>query len=279
MSISRSTVSRRFQLLGPVRAWSGRTELELGPPQQQAVLVLFLLARGQQVSLDEIIDALWSDQPPQSAVGIVRTYVSHLRSHLGQAAGHRSTEVIRPVARGYVLTLDSAAIDTDEFERLTRNSEEVCRHGDIGAATGFLRDALALWHGTPLAGIPGRHAEIQRIRLTELRTATVEEVLAMEIDSGRHLTAAAELRGLLAAEPLRERLSELLMLALYRSGRQAEALAVFAATRRRLRDALGIDPGPSLRQIHQWILRSDDRLMGRDAGQVLRYSALDLRRA
>jgi len=266
MGIGRCAASRRFQLLGPVRAWSGKTELDLGPPQQQAVLVLFLLARGQQVSLDEIIDALWNDRPPQSAVGIVRTYVSRLRSHLGLAAGEPYAEVIRPVGRGYVFTLASAAIDTDEFERLARNSEEARRHGHIGAAAGFLRDALALWHGTPLAGVPGQHAEIQRIRLTELRTAAVEDVLAMEINVGKNLTAAAELRGLLAAEPLRERLSELLMLALYRSGRQAEALTVFTTTRRRLRDSLGIDPGPSLRQIHQRILRSDDRLMDAGAG-------------
>ena len=250
----------RFELLGPVRAWRGPAELELGSPQQRAVLAALLLARGRHVSVDALIEALWGDRPPRSASGTVRTYVFRLRRCLNSGPGQRDQPVIKLVGDGYSLQLGSASLDLALFEDLVRQGRAAQRGADAVRAAGLLWDALALWQGTPLSGITGPYAASQRARLSELRAATAEDRLAMSIESGDHLAAISELTDLLAAYPLREKLRELLMLALYRSGRQADALAVFEDSRRLLSDELGIDPGPSLRDMHQRILQADSRL-------------------
>jgi DNA-binding SARP family transcriptional activator len=252
----------RFQLLGPIRVWRGDDELELGSPQQQAVLALLTVSRGRQVSVDETVDAVWGERPPRTAVHAVRTYVSRLRSCLGRSMGSRAEWSIRSTGRGYVLTLDSPEIDLSRFESLIQEAGQAGHGGETARAARLLSDALALWRGTPLAGVPGPHAANQRIRLEELRATATEQRIAADIESGRLLSAVPDLRVLLAYGPLRERVAELLMLALYRSGRQTEALSVFAAIRDRLREDLGIDPGPSLQTMHQMILRADDKLMG-----------------
>jgi hypothetical protein len=148
------------------------------------------------------------------------------------------------------------------FLTKTKDARAAGNAGEADRAAVLLRDALALWQGEPLAGIPGEYAESQRVRLAELHMAAVEERLALDIELGGHAAAAAELRTLVSAHPLRERLSELLMLALYRSGRQAGALTVFDATRRRLARELGVDPGPALRELHRRILQADQSLAG-----------------
>lgn len=253
----------RFRLLGPVCAWRDSAELDLGSPQQRAVLAVLLLARGRHVSLGTLIDALWGERPPRAAASTVRTYVSRLRRCLDRGSGWPDQEVIKLVGDGYTLRLGSATVDLELSENLMQEAYAACRARDTARAASLFRDALALWHGIPLAGIQGPYADSQRARLTELRVAAAEGALALEIDSGGHLAALPQLRELLAAYPLREKLSELLMLALYRSGRQADALAVFDHSRRLLRDELGIDPAPSLRDMHQRILRADGRLTGR----------------
>jgi predicted ATPase/DNA-binding SARP family transcriptional activator len=253
----------RFALLGPVRAWQGETELDLGSPQQRAVLAVLLLAEGRQVPLGALVDALWEDDPPPASVGTVRTYVSRLRRTLGSGSGDVH-EVIESAGDGYVLPLRSAELDVNVFLRRTRDAHAAMNAGDAGQAAELLRDALSLWQGMPLAGVPGGYADSQRTRLAELRLAASEERLALDVDLGRHVAAAAELRSLLAAHPTRERLSELLMLALYRSGRQADALGVFGDTRHLLSEELGIDPGPALRDMHQRILQTDESLSGPD---------------
>ena len=254
----------RFAVLGPVRAWRGDTELELDTPQQRAVLAVLLLAEGRHVSVGRLVDALWGDEPPNSAVGTVRTYVSRLRHRLGTSAADSAREMIRPTGDGYALTLRSATLDLDMFLRWTKQAHAAGNglNADPVRTAGLRRDALGLWQGMPLAGLPGPYAESQRVRLAELQLAALEEQLALEVELGGHVAAAAELQSLLGAHPLRERLSELLMLALYRSDRQAEALGVFDSTRHLLGEELGIDPGPALRDMHQRILQTDESLIG-----------------
>ncbi len=250
----------RFEVLGPVRGWHGQTELDLGSPQQRAVLAMLLLARGRQVSVEGLIDGLWGERPPRSAAGTIRTYISRLR-RLDTDFPRQSGELIESIGNGYAVPLASGVLDLDLFEQWLSEARVArhCQDDERGAK--LLRDALGLWRGEALAGIPGPYADSRRVPLAELRIAATEEKLAVDIALGEHAAAISELRALLAEHPFREGLSELLMLALYQSGRQAEALDVFGSVRHRLSGELGIDPGPSLRTMHQRVLRADQRLM------------------
>ena len=257
-----STATLRFEVLGPVRAWHGDTELDLGSPQQRAVLAVLLLSQGWQVPMDVLVDAIWGEDPPRAAAGTVRTYISRIRRCLDQATGNRATELLSSIGDGYALAPGSVTVDIDLFTRHVADAHEARSRADTALAAALLREALGLWRGMPLAGIQGPYADSQRTRLAELRMAATEDRLAMDIESGGELAAIAELRTLLDEYPLREKLSELLMLGLYRAGRQADALAVFGDMRRLLRDELGIDPGPALRVMHERILRADTGLAG-----------------
>jgi DNA-binding SARP family transcriptional activator len=242
----------RFEVLGPVRGWHGDAELELGSPQQRAVLAMLLLARDRQVSLDGFIDGLWEGDVPRTAGNTVRTYVSRLR---------RQVNSIESIGDGYVLRLGSAALDLGIFEQRLSVARAARQHHDDVSSARLLRDAVGLWRGVALAGIPGPYADSRRVPLTELRLAATEEKLAADISLGEDAAAIAELRPLLAEHPFREGLTELLMLALYKSGRQAEALYVFDGVRRRLGEELGVQPGPALQMMHRRVLRADRRLM------------------
>jgi DNA-binding SARP family transcriptional activator len=256
----RRTSNLWFEVLGPVRAWHDGTELDLGSPQQRAVLAILLLSRGWQVPRDVLIDAIWGDDPPRAAPGTIRTYISRLRRCLDPVTGYRATELITSIGDGYALTPGAVTVDADVFTRYVADAHEARDEADAATAATRLRAALGLWRGMPLAGIQGPYADSQRTRLAELHMAATEDRLAMDIESGGQLAAIAELRTLLNEHPLREKLSELLMLALYRAGRQADALSVFTDARLLLRDELGIDPGPSLRDLHERILRADSSL-------------------
>jgi DNA-binding SARP family transcriptional activator len=253
----------RFEVLGPMRAWHGKKELDLGSPQQRAVLAMLLLARGRQVSLDGLVDGLWEGHVPRSATGTVRTYVSRLRRILALDADGQHHGPIESIGDGYLLRLGSALLDLDAFERRLGEARTAREQGDTARGAQLLGDALTLWRGAALAGVPGPYADSRRVPLAELHVAATEEKLAADISLGEHAAAISELRVLLAEHPYRERLTELLMLALYKSGRQAEALYVFDSVRRRLGDELGIDPGHALRTLHQRVLRADHRLMHR----------------
>lgn len=251
----------RFEVLGPLRGWQGERELDLGSPQQRAVTAMLLLARGRQVSLAALIDGLWEAGPPAAAAGTVRTYISRLRRVLGQPAGGPAGELIQSVGDGYLLAAGSAALDLAQFEDGCGQARDSLRRGDAAKAVRLLREAAALWQGEPLAGVPGPYASSRRVQLGELRLTATEEKLTAELALGEHAAAVAELAVLTAEHPYRERLAELLMLALYRAGRQAEALGVFGQVRQRLADELGIDPGPSLRDLHQRVLAADQGLL------------------
>ncbi|MEZ0071270.1 BTAD domain-containing putative transcriptional regulator [Planotetraspora sp. GP83] len=245
----------RFELLGPVRAWRGDVEIELGSPQQRAILAILLLQAGTPASADQLVTAIWGGAPPPAAIGMVRSYVSRLRRVLDP--GHPAT-VIESLGGGYAVRAEE--LDLTEFHRQLGVAREARRAGDAPAAATALRTALDLWHGTPLAGVNGEYAEFERTRLGQLRLTVIEDLAAADIESGRPVEAAAELAEVIAEQPLRERPRELLMLALYRSGRQADALAVFGQVQRLLADELGLDPGPDLREMQRRILVSDPAL-------------------
>ncbi|WP_339129964.1 BTAD domain-containing putative transcriptional regulator [Streptomyces sp. f51] len=244
----------RFSVLGPVRAWLGDDPLPAGSPQQRALLAALLLRDGRTATASELIDALWGDEPPSQALAALRTYASRLRKALG-------AEVLVSESGGYAIrSLREGALDHVNAQELAADAEKARASGDLSRARDLLRDALALWDGEPLASIPGPYAETQRARLEEWRLQLLESRLDMDLEQGFHAEAVSELTALTAAHPLRERLRELLMLALYRSGRQAEALAVYADTRRLLADELGVDPRAGLKELQQRILQADPGL-------------------
>ncbi|SDC95625.1 AfsR/SARP family transcriptional regulator [Streptomyces prasinopilosus] len=244
----------RFSVLGPVRAWRDGEPVGTGSPQQRALLAALLLRGGRTATAAELIDALWGGEPPSRALAAVRTYASRLRKALGPG-------VLVSESGGYAVRgTDGDALDVAVAQGLAADAERAKNAGDLCASRTLLDRALALWDGETLAGVPGPYALAQRVRLEEWRLQLSETRLDMDLEQGCHAEAVSELTALTAAHPLRERLRELLMLALYRSGRQAEALAVYADTRRLLADELGVDPRPGLQELHQRILRADPRL-------------------
>ncbi|WP_436775319.1 AfsR/SARP family transcriptional regulator [Yinghuangia sp. YIM S09857] len=240
----------RFAVLGPVRAWRGDSELRTGAPQQQAVLAALVLREGAQVSTSGLIDAVWGAAPPRSAAATVRTYIYRLRQVLDGGGEH----LIASIGDGYALRVGTDDVDLARCHAWLARSQAAREEGGKALAALCLREALALWSGTPLAGVPGQFAASWRAALADLRLSLTEELLSLELELGRHVRAAAELSALVAENPLRERLRELHVLALYCSGRQAAAVAALEDFRHLLRDELGVDPGPGLRRVHRLVL-------------------------
>jgi DNA-binding SARP family transcriptional activator len=227
---------------------------------------MLLLAEGRQVPLELILDGLWGNDGPKAAVGTVRTYVSRLRGYLETPGAGNPGVVIASVGDGYVLEPGTFGLDVDVFQARLAEARAARENGETARAAKLMRDALALWRGVPLSGMPGPWADSRRLHLADLHTAALEEELALEVMTGAHTAAVPELPAQLRGNPYHEGLAELLMLALYKSGRQAEALWVFDDMRRRLSDELGIDPGPVLREMQQRVLRSDSGLLTQGAG-------------
>jgi DNA-binding SARP family transcriptional activator len=262
------SMTLRFSVLGPVRARRGDEPVTTGSPQQRALLAALLLREGRTATAAELIDALWGEEPPSQALAAVRTYASRLRKVLDpggegrrSGAGTTADAVLVSESGGYAIRgLAEGALDLTVAQDLATAAEKARSSGELCHARATLRRALALWDGETLAGVPGPYAEAQRVRLEEWRLQLLESRLDMDLEQGCHAEAVSELTALTAAHPLRERLRELLMLALYRSGRQAEALAVYADTRRLLADELGVDPRPGLSELQQRILQADPSL-------------------
>jgi DNA-binding SARP family transcriptional activator/Flp pilus assembly protein TadD len=233
------------------------------------------------VSRPELIDAVWGTEPPASAEGGIYTYIAGLRRVLEPGrrrdrdrdrGRHESAEVLVSVGGGYMLRLEPGCLDAVAFEQGMARYRGLRVVGDVPAAEHVLTEALALWRGEAFAGVPGPFAEAERVRLGELRTAAIEEHADLLLAAGRSEVAAANLTALIAEYPLRERARALLMTALYRCGRQADALQVFQDARVRLAEELGIDPGPELTQVHQQVLKLDPALDGpawRDPSVIL----------
>lgn len=246
----------RFALLGPVRAWRGNTPVDVGTPQQQAVLTMLLLRDGRPVDLAELVDGVWGQQSPRAAVGTVRTYASRLRSGLDGPG----SPVLVTVGRGYALKVPDESLDVSVFERHVYAARLARAGGDLGRAAELLRAALALCEGRPLSGVPGPYADAVRDRLVERRLQVLHDRVEVDLSLGRHEQLVGELTELCREYPLREEFRGQLMLALYRSGRPAESLGVYADTARLLVAEFGADPGPELAKLHQRILRLDDSL-------------------
>ncbi|MEV6104071.1 BTAD domain-containing putative transcriptional regulator [Streptomyces sp. NPDC051940] len=242
-----------FSVLGPVQARRAGAELAAGSPQQRAMLAALLLRSGRTATAQDLIDALWGEEPPETATATIRTYAFRLRKALGA-----QTLVSR--AGGYAVVRAPDSLDTERAERLAAEAERAQAGGDTARGRALYAEALAVWDGGALAGVPGPYAETQRVRLDEWRLSLLEHRVCLDLKAGCHADVVSELTALTAAHPLRERLRELLMLALYRSGRQGEALAVYADTRRLLKRELGVDPRPELAELQARILRADDSL-------------------
>lgn len=247
----------RFEVLGPLRAWMGKTEVDLGTPRQRAVLGLLLLRDGAVATQADLVSAIWGNSAPPGVSGMVRSYISRLRRAFGDG---RPATTLRTVGGGYALSSDPGNLDLAAFLQRINVAREARRVGDFEAQSLELRAALSLWQGTPLAGIHGEYVEAERVRLAQLRLAATEDLAEADLELGRHGEAVAGLMPLIKEHPLRERPRELLMLALYRSGRQAEALTLYQESQRLFAEELGIDPGPELQRMQHRILRSDPGL-------------------
>lgn len=239
-----------FRILGPLEVEDGDRLLAIGQGKQRALLTLLVLRAGEVVSTDTLIDELWDGRPPETAQKSLQVYVSRLRKVLGDG-------VIATRPPGYVLDVAPEDVDSHRFERLVSDARE---QSAADAAT-TLRGALALWRGAPLADVADEaFAQREIARLEELRIAAVEGRIDADLALGRHGRLAAELEALVRQHPYRERLRGQLMLALYRAGRQADALAAYRDTRSTLTDELGLEPGVELRELEQRILSQDSTL-------------------
>jgi DNA-binding SARP family transcriptional activator/tetratricopeptide (TPR) repeat protein len=248
----------RVELLGPVRAWSGGREVALGSSRPRAVFAMLAIRQNSVVSRTELIDGVWGDDPPATAAGSLHTYVSTLRKSLEpERARGTAPQLLTSVGAGYRLRVDDERVDAAEFTRMRGQARRHFAGGDPAGALRVLDDALALWRGEALSGVSGPFADTERARLGELRTATYELRAEVGLAAGRHADLVAELTALVHEHPLRERPRELLMLALHRCGRNAEALAAYREARQVLIDELGIEPSPSLRRLHDQILAGE----------------------
>ena len=244
-----------FRILGPLEVLDEELTLDVAGPKQRALLAVLLLNANQVVSKDGLIDSLWGDEPPSTASKAIQVYVSQLRRVLGK----RRLETKAP---GYLLRVRDDELDLYRFEMLREQAKDV----DAKTASALLQEALALWRGPPLGEFAyDGFAGLEIARLEELRLICLEERIEADLALGRHAELVAEVEGLVAEHPLREHLRAQLMLALYRSGRQAEALEVYQEGRRVLVGELGIQPGRSLRELEKAILQQDPSV---DLGQA-----------
>ena len=244
-----------FRILGPLEVAAGGRLLDLGRPKQRAVLGILLLRANTVVSLEHLVDELWGEEPPAQAIASLQAYVSHLRRLLEPSRPARTPAgVLMSQPPGYQLMVSRDGLDAARFEQLAAVGRRLLEADEAGRAAETLGQALALWRGDVLDGLEASIARGERARLDGMRLAALEDRIAAELALGRHAAVAAELDRLVQAHPYRESLQGLRMRALYRSGRQAEALDAYQQTRRRLDAELGVEPCPWLSRLHQQIL-------------------------
>ncbi|MFI5494454.1 BTAD domain-containing putative transcriptional regulator [Actinoplanes sp. NPDC051859] len=249
-----------LRLLGPVRAWRDEAELPLGSARRMAVLAVLALHAGHAVSRQQLVTALWGDDPPASAIGNVYTYVSTLRRVLEPARDRWSAgQLLTSGGGSYCLHIRKEDVDVFRFEALREESRRHRAANDRLAELAALEVALGLWHGDALSGLPGPYAEAQRLRLAELRLATAERHAAVLIELDRHDQAVGTLHTLVEAYPLQENLHGMLMAALQATGRQAEALRVHDDLSKMLLEETGTEPSAPLRAIRDQILTVSTR--------------------
>ncbi len=247
-----------FRILGPLEVRHEGRELQIPGEKQRALLAALLLEANRVISTDRLIDDLWGEEPPETGAKALQVRVSQLRRAF-EAEGVEEP-VVTTRAPGYLIELGGHMLDLDEFEHLVRSGEEALDRDDPGKAAELLRNAVALWRGPPLAEFDLPFARTAVGRLNELRVGAIEKRIEAELALGRHDGLVGELEELIAEYPFRERLRGELMLALYRSGRQAEALDAYQNARRLLSDELGIEPGHHLQELERAILQQDSSL-------------------
>lgn len=265
-----------FRVLGPVEVVREQRPLPLGGPKQRAVLAMLVTHANEVVSVDRLADVLWGDVPPADPCSVIQVYVSNLRKLLEPerpvAAPPRVLLTMRP---GYLLRVEPDRVDALRFDALAAEGRRALAAHAPGQAAGILRQALGLWRGRALADVADHsffHAHV--LRLEEARLGAIADLYDAELALGRHAEAVGELKALVAEYPLRERLRGQLMVALYRSGRQAEALAGYQETRRALVEQMGIDPSPALQDLERAILNQEPTLAGAAAEPVVQPLAM-----
>ena len=243
-----------FRVLGSLEVVDRGREIPLGGAKQRAVLAILLLHAGEVVSVDRLVDELWGERPPDTATKTVQVYISRLRKALGNGA-------LLTRGGGYLLDVDPDGLDANRFERLVGDGQAALARGDARTAGDLLRQALALWRGPPLADFTyDGFAQTEIARLEELRLAALEARIEADLADGRHAALIPGLEALVRDHPTRERLRGQLMLALYRSGRQGEALDSYQDARSALAEELGLEPGRDLQALQRAILTQDPAL-------------------
>ena len=262
-----------FRILGPLTVWVDGVSVPIGGPKQRALLAMLLMSANRVVSRERLSGELFPAQDVESADHALRNHVSRLRKVLRPVATDEPRLVARPP--GYLLRVEPGELDLETFERLVADARDVLGEGDPGAAAESLRAAETLWNGRPLSDL--EFEAIMRVeveRLEELRLAAIEVRIEAELALGRQLSLVPELETLTVAHPFRERFRAQLMLALYRSGRQAEGLEVYRRTRALMNDELGLEPGVELQQLERAILVQDAGLDMRSNGEGSPAAAL-----
>ncbi|MET7479659.1 BTAD domain-containing putative transcriptional regulator [Streptomyces sp. NPDC005648] len=257
-----------FKILGALEIWAGRERLRLGGPIQERVLVTLLLEPGRVVPVTRLVEAAWDEEPPATAVHQIRKAVADLRRRIPGGAGLLVTD-----GPGYRAVVDEERLDLSRFARLCGETRELVAGGEPERAAESLRQALGLWRGPVLAGSGGVTLAAAATALDERRLAAAEQLFQLRLDQGEASELVFELRELIAENPLRETLRGQLMLALYRSGRAAEALEEFGRVRDLLVTELGIDPGPRLTKMYEAILHDSDELAGPEPQPPVAVSA------
>ena len=253
-------MSAEFRILGPLEVLVDGEPVAIGGPRQRALLAILLSQANEVVPSQRLVDGVWDESPPETASNLVQGYVSQLRKALGR-------EAIATRGNGYTLSVAPEGLDLSRFEHLAQEAAAARESGDPARCSERLAEALSLWRGPALSDL----AELPAVRpiaarLDELRLAALERRIEADLDCGSATEAAAELEVLIAEHPLRERLRWLRMLALYRAGRQAEALDAYRDARRVLVEELGIEPGEDLQELEAAILRQDPSLTPPAAG-------------
>jgi DNA-binding SARP family transcriptional activator len=251
----------RFEVLGPLTAWRDGVSVDLGPAQQRVVLALLLLHANQHVGRQQIINAVWGAAPPTHAVNLVQRHMSGLRRVLEPGRPARSSsDRLTWTEGGYLCTVPPDELDLIRFDEHVSTARAARAAGDLARASGELHAALRMWRGPICQGLFSPDLDAQRERLAERHISTLEDRIELDVELGEDSEVIPELRALVADHPLRERLRGLLMSALYRSGRQAEALAAYQDARRYLLEEVGVAPGAPLQRLQQRILAADPTL-------------------